>query len=215
MATPITHIVLVNKVFDNYFSKFVKRDFFIGTSFPDIRYLKVIDRDTTHFKNVELNLRTLNLDNSFNAGAKFHVIVDWIRENYIVANNTYERIPKSRYITQSLKLLEDELLYEKIGSWDQIVKDFEHIPYEQIDFVLDKKQIDKWYLLLREYFLSKPTPEVRKKFILEIGFSEEDANEMNKLIEAMRSDDGVIKIIYGLFDQFELLLKEFATKEKL
>ena len=139
MAAPITHIVLANKVFDNYFSKFEEGEFFIGTSFPDIRYLKVLDRDTTHFKNVELNLRTLNLDNSFVAGAKFHVIVDWIRENYIIANNTYEQIPKSRYVTQSLKLLEDELLYEKIGSWDQIVKDFEHVPYEQIDFVLDKK----------------------------------------------------------------------------
>ena len=155
------------------------------------------------------------MDNSFDAGAKFHVIVDWIRENYIIANNTYEQIPKSRYVTQSLKLLEDELLYEKIGSWDQIVKDFEHVPYEQIDFVLDKKQINRWYLLLREYFLSKPTPEVRKKFILEIGFSEEDANGMNKLIETMRNDDGVIKVIYGLFNQFELLLKEFAAKEKL
>ena len=213
MAAPITHIVLANKVFDNYFSKFEKGNFFVGTSFPDIRYLKIIDRDTTHFKNVELNLRTLNLDNSFVAGAKFHVIVDWIRENYIIANNTYERIPKSRYVTQSLKLLEDELLYEKIGSWDQIVKDFEHIPYEQIDFVLDKKQINRWFLLLREYFLSKPTPEVRKKFILEIGFSEEDANGMNKLIETMRNDDGVIKVIYELFNQFELLLKEFTAKK--
>lgn len=211
MATPITHIVLANKVFDNYFSKFGKGDFFVGTSFPDIRYLKVIDRDTTHFKNVEVNLRTLNLDNSFNAGAKFHVIVDWIRENYIIANNTYELIPKAKYTTQSLKLLEDELLYEKIGFWDQIIKDLEHIPYEQIDFVLDKEQIDKWYLLLREYFLSKPTSEGRKKFILEIGFSEEDANEMNKLIETMKNDDELIKIIYGLFDQFDLLLKEFAA----
>ena len=61
----------------------------------------------------------------------------------------------------------------------------------------------------------KPTSEVRKRFILEIGFSEEDANGMNKLIETMRNDDGVIKVIYGLFNQFELLLKEFTAKEKL
>ena len=49
MAAPITHIVLASKVYDQFFSNFSKKDFLIGTSFPDIRYLKVIDRNTTHF----------------------------------------------------------------------------------------------------------------------------------------------------------------------
>ena len=214
MAAPTTHIVLANKVFDNFFLK-SKKDFFIGTSFPDIRYLKVIDRDITHFKNTTLNLKTLNLDNSFIAGAKIHVIVDEIRENYIVAHDIYSYLPKSKYIARSLKLLEDELLYEKIISWEYIIKDFENIPYEQINFSLDKKHIEKWYLLLRKYFLSKPTPQIRKKFIEEIGFRSEDADEMNKLIEAIRNNEQIRKIIYGLFDNFELLLKVFAAKEKL
>ena len=61
----------------------------------------------------------------------------------------------------------------------------------------------------------KPTSEVRKRSILESGFSEEDANGMNKLIETMRNDDGVIKVIYGLLKKFKLLLKECAAKKKL
>lgn len=49
MATPITHIVLTEKVFEKFFKDKTRKDFFIGTSFPDIKYLKVIDRDKSHF----------------------------------------------------------------------------------------------------------------------------------------------------------------------
>ena len=55
MAAPITHIVLTNKIFNKYFSNKEKGDFFIGASFPDIRYLKVIKREKTHFNNITLN----------------------------------------------------------------------------------------------------------------------------------------------------------------
>ena len=79
MATPITHVVLAAKIFDNIFKDKIKKDFFIGSLFPDIRYLKVIDRDKSHFEN--LKLKDLKNDDSFLAGVKFHSIVDIAREN--------------------------------------------------------------------------------------------------------------------------------------
>lgn len=213
MAAPITHIVIANKIFNDYFSNFDRKNFFIGTSFPDIQYLGVIDRATTHFKNEKISLENLNQDNDFTAGAKFHVIVDAVRENYIIANKTYELLPESKNITQSLKILEDELLYEKVSDWKKIIKDFESIPFEQIKFGLDKEHIENWYSLLREYFSAKPNPEIKKKFITRIGFGEEDANEMNNFVDSTRNNERIQQIIYGLFDQFELLLKEFAAKD--
>lgn len=214
MAAPITHIVLADKVFNGHFPSFDRKIFFIGTSFPDIRYLGAIDRATTHFINEKLSLDNLNQDNDFVAGAKFHVIVDAVRENYIIANKIYELLPESKYITQSLKLLEDDLLYEKFGIWEKIIRDFESIPFEQIKFELDKDHIENWYSLLREYFSSKPNPEIRTKFITRIGFKEEDAREMNNFIELARNNERVKRVIYGLYDQFEFLLNEFAAKEQ-
>jgi len=41
MAAPITHIALTEKIFDKFFKDKKRKDFFIGTLFPDIRYLKI------------------------------------------------------------------------------------------------------------------------------------------------------------------------------
>src|ERR1035437_8358942 len=169
MAAPITHIVLANKVFDDFFPKLSKKDFLIGTSLPDIRYLKTIDRKTTHFNGAKLSLSELNQQNSFMAGAKFHAIADQVREKYVVSQNIYYFLPKSKYATRSLKFLEDELFFDKIDNWEEIIKEFLDISFKQIPFNINQQVIEKWYSLLREYFSSKPNPESRKKFIIGIG----------------------------------------------
>lgn len=211
MAAPITHIVLANKVWNKSLSSFSKKDFLIGTSFPDIRYLKVIDRNNTHFK--DLFLEDIKNDNSFMAGVKFHSIVDEVREAYMVSQNIYSYFPKSKYITQSLKLLEDELLYENFDEWNNLIKDFNDIPYGQIKIDLDKLYIEKWYSLLQEYFSTKPTPQVREKFIKEIGFTSEDAQEMNIIIHEAISNQKIRDIILGLYENFDLLLLKANPKK--
>lgn len=200
MAAPVTHIALTNKIFHEHFLHFERRKFFIGTSFPDIRYLNAIGRDTTHFNNEILDLESLNQKNSFMAGAKFHAIVDAIRERYIVANNAYAFLPKSKYATQSLKLLEDELLYERIGNWRQIIKDFENIPFEQIEFKLNRQQIEEWYRLLREYLSVKPNHKTRLNFITRIGFKVEVANEINDCIDKSIGNTEIRDVIFKLFE---------------
>jgi hypothetical protein len=213
MAAPITHIVLTDKIFSQLFSNFDKNEFLIGTSFPDIRYLtNSIDRDTTHFNGTNLNLKSLDTDNSFIAGAQFHVIVDEVREHYIVNNNLYNLVPESKYLTQYIKFLEDELLYEKINKWQDISQSLNNIPYDNIPFQLDKVYIDKWYSALREYFAFSPTPESRERFITQIGFSKQDAFLINKLISEVKQNEEVKKIIYGLFDRFQSILNSIGIQ---
>jgi len=77
MPNQITHIVLTSKVFDQTFVKFNKSEFYIGTIFPDIRYLGVIDRAKTHFADVTLD-SVLGAKTSFLAGLLFHNLVDKI-----------------------------------------------------------------------------------------------------------------------------------------
>jgi hypothetical protein len=49
MATPITHILLTDKVYEEHFKDCDKKEFFLGTILPDIRYLdKSISRESMH-----------------------------------------------------------------------------------------------------------------------------------------------------------------------
>ena len=105
MAAPITHIVLTDKVFNKHFSDKEKEEFYVGTSLADIRYLGVVERDKTHFKN--LSLQDVINDNSFDAGLKFHSLVDEVREQFMRKHDYYSLFPKSELLSQASKVLED------------------------------------------------------------------------------------------------------------
>ncbi len=204
MAAPITHIVLTEKIFDNFFKNKKKKDFSIGALFPDIQYLKVIDRNKTHYNNLVLN--DLEKDDSFLAGVKFHSILDIAREKFIVANNVYSLCPKSKYITQSLKLLEDEIFYQHIENWNEYIDYLNEILSSEINFEVSKKDIKKWHLLLQQYFLKQPNKQSVTDFILGIDFSQEAADKINVDIEKMRANKKIIDIIKDLYKNFDLLL---------
>src|SRR3989344_5759752 len=103
MAAPITHIVLADKVFDEYFPNLSKDKFLVGTSFPDIRYLRVIKREQTHPKNITLS--DIKSVESFNGGLLFHILIDRVRENYMQENDIYSLMPASKLIPKLLNCL--------------------------------------------------------------------------------------------------------------
>jgi len=51
MPWPATHILIAEKVYDQYFSHLDRKDFLLGTSFPDIRYPAKLNRHQTHLPN--------------------------------------------------------------------------------------------------------------------------------------------------------------------
>ena len=141
MAAPITHIALTEKIFDKFLKDKLSQDFFIGTSFPDIRYLKVIDKDKTHYNN--LSVSDLGNDDSFSAGVKFHSIIDHAREKYIVENDTYSLCPDSKYITQSLKILEDEVFYQHVKDWTIYIEYLNEILQAEKNYGVAEKDLKK------------------------------------------------------------------------
>lgn len=204
MAAPITHIVLTQKVFDKFFKDKIRKDFFIGTSFPDIRYLKVIDRNKTHYNS--LSIADLGNDESFSAGVKFHSILDHVREKFIVENNAYALCPESKYITQSLKILEDEIFYQHVKDWSMYMDYFNEILQVERDYGIAEKDLNKWHILLQQYFQEKPSNNSIRNFILNIGLSEEVADEIKQNIALMRTNKKIINIIENLYKNFENLL---------
>ncbi len=151
MAAPIAHIFLaVQMLLGPFKGLFNEIEFIIGTSFPDIRYLKVVERTETHFFNVTL-YDILQEKDSFKAGMMFHSFVDEQREAYIVKHNFYEIIPNFRFRTQALKFAEDEILK---GMFDisRYSVYFNEILDQEKSWNIDEIHIKNWHLFLKEYF---------------------------------------------------------------
>lgn len=205
MANQITHIVLTEKISNKIFGIFDREAFIIGTVFPDIRYLKVIDRDKTHFKGLSLK-DVLAEKNSFTAGLKYHSLVDEVRERYMIEKGIYTLIPTSKFITQALKVYEDEVLYPTVSTWAQITAYLDTVLIDEKELVKDINKIKMWHSLMSEYFKSNPTDNSRRIFILNIGFSEEISTEINKTIDQMRKVPKVREIILNLYKDWDSIL---------
>lgn len=205
MASPITHAILTQKVFDKLFSEKNKKEFFIGTCFPDIRYLGVVKREETHFDNVTLK-EVLSLD-SFNAGLKFHSLVDEVRETYLIKKNYYSFFPKSELKFTGAKVLEDRILYDKVSQseWKEIAGYFNKTDANEGKFGILQTDINKWHGFLQAAFLGKPNEEHNIKITLKLGFPRQRAEEINNVI---RNSDvkKATQIILNFYNDFESLL---------
>lgn len=205
MPSEITHIVLAEKLADKLFDKFDRATFIIGTIFPDIRYLEVIDRTKTHFRDQKLS-DVLESSNSFTAGIKYHNLVDRVVDAVMNEQNIYKLLPSSEFITQALKIYQDELLYPQISDWKEVVSYLDSVLAEEINFGVQPDQISRWHSLLQNYFSNPPTTISQKVFVLGIGFSKEAADEMTDLIEQMRKNRRIQKIITSIFKDWSSLV---------
>lgn len=203
MAGPITHIVLTIKVFSRFFKDKDLQKFVVGTSLPDIRYLGLIDRDKTHFKNITLH-EIQDLD-SFEAGLKFHSLVDRVREAYMVENDYYSLFPESKVTTQAPKLLEDRILYEKITDWKSIIGYFDKVYEEETQLVKSEDYVKKWHKFLADHFSDKPDDKKNIDLTTALGFPKEQGEEINRVMHNCQLEKAE-QVINGFYDDFEQLL---------
>lgn len=206
MAAPITHIVLAEKVFNNHFSNLEKDKFFVGTSFPDIRYLRIIQREQTHPPDITLS--QIKSNDSFNGGLMFHVWVDRVREGYMQEKGIYSLMPQSKLTIQSLKLFEDELFYEKLSNWGSIISYFEEVLSKELEYPIKRDDVMKWHKLLQYYFAQKPTIETRKTLFEAIYFDEKSIIEVEANLAEMRNNKKILDIIENFYNNFDKLFIE-------
>lgn len=204
MAAPITHIVLANTVFEKYFAKMTKEDFFVGTSFPDIRYLDVIERNKTHFPDV--NIAALQQLSAFDAGLKFHSLVDKMREDFMISHKVYSLVPESTFITQALKFFEDQVLYEKYADWQNVAKYFEKVREEEMNYGVKAEDIQRWHRFLESYFLHQPNERNIRDFVTLIGQPDRVFREIIGLIETLKKSSELKQGILEFYKNFEDLI---------
>lgn len=204
MAAPATHIVLATKVFDRYFRDLAYPDFVVGTSFPDIRYTGVIDREKTHFSN--LTIDQITKEDSFTAGLKLHSLVDEVREEYVKSQGLYKLFPESQFLTQGVKFFEDQVLYGKIENWKEITNYFSSIYDGELAFGVSREDIEKWHGLLKRILSRQITENEIIYFVSEIGRPPLMSNEIIRVIGGLKDKDKATEIVLDFYDNFEKLI---------
>jgi hypothetical protein len=207
MASQITHIVLADKVLPKFFPGLSRAEFFVGTCFPDIRYLRTISREQTHFKG--LTLQDVQAEtNSFTAGLKFHSLIDETREAYVRSQGVYDAFPFSLASMAAIKTFEDEVLVSKVSDWHAVVQMFAHNLPEELEFPLPEESVTRWHRIVRDYFIAGPKPEsidrVLRELLQEPGAAEGITAELSEI----RKDEKIRHIANLLYDNIESLLEQ-------
>jgi hypothetical protein len=205
MAAYITHIALTDKIFDKHFSDKNKAEFFIGTSFPDIRYLGVIEREKTHNKNVNLSL-VKQAPSSFMSGLFFHSLVDQVREKFVKKNGLYSLLPSSPFLTQAVKIYEDQILFNKVKNWDEIIGFFSKVLPEEQSFGIKEKDLKKWHFLLQKYFQKKPNDENIRLFVSTLGKPKEMSEEIIRLIRVIENKPKIKDTVEDFYNKFDQII---------
>lgn len=165
MAAPIAHIFCaLALITSGTIQVDDMRAFIIGTSFPDIRYLGVVERETTHVHNVTWN-DVLNAPTSFLQGLLLHSLLDEKRESFVEEHELYAALNTKKFSTQVLKLYEDMQLYSRVDDWPQIITYFDTILPEEQTYGITTKDIEIWHALLQTYCAQQPTIEAIEFFL--------------------------------------------------
>lgn len=201
MPAPITHIALTDKIYQDVFKDKNKERFFVGTCFPDIRYATDVSREETHFK--DPNLEQIKKDGPFWAGLKFHSYLDQKWDQYMTKGKLFEQVPDLDQATRAVKLLQDQLLYDKVDDWSQYLKYLNRVVEDQAIFNLQKSEIIDWQKTLQRYFSNYPSESAISNFVIYLGFSNSEIARIVKLIREMKQNKEIIKIFDKYYQDFE------------
>ncbi|MFA6537691.1 MAG: hypothetical protein WCT18_04835 [Patescibacteria group bacterium] len=207
MCTAITHIVLGEKIFKKYFSDKDRKEFFVASTFPDIRYLGVLHRSETHFE--KMTLPEAQKEDSFGAGWKFHSLIDLVREKYARENGYYSRLFINHAKILAGKLLEDEIFYNKIDNWPEIIGFYEKALDFEKSFKIEEKRIDEWHNILRTDFLSVPSTKTRAEVFRVLKFPPDFCFKTEKYLSSFRQNKKMVKKINEMYKNLENLLENF------
>lgn len=209
MAAEITHILVADKLFDQYFSDKNKADFYIGCCLPDIRYIAPdIKRSATHLpvKNID---DVISEPNALFAGMKFHNLTDHRRNQFIESRaNIYQSYDNLPFIGGSTKLLEDMVLYNRIQIWDKIIQLFNSEIQSQLPDNIPSETIAKYNQILAKYFRKPPSLDTISDLVREFGFNDNQIADATSTIKQLRSDPAVVATINEMYENIEEIITQ-------
>lgn len=202
MASQITHIVYGKKALELFLSdqKIDEKKFFIGTVFPDIRYLGSIEREKSHYDNPTVDgLRSIEGD--FQKGMYAHALVDIEREKLLNKLGMYDAVPSSGYTVSALKFIEDEFTYSLISDWDKYKQYLSDVIDEEYVLV-PRENAQRWHSILSLYFSQPPTWQTILKVASELkGFSDDVLNRLKVETDKVKENTRAMEIISVTYEK--------------
>lgn len=205
MAGEIGHVVFAARMLTYLDDKVGNSSYWTGTLFPDIRHLGVLSRHSTHPESISLD--SLVGKNDFHTGMRVHAWIDATREKFLRDNNVKERLPWHPFVPHALKLMEDELLYNRFQDWEMIQRTLNTVDDDELFYVDSKEKIIEWHEILQRYFKQKPTDETRLELSVGIGLSESSARELNTVVASLAQDSRAGDLLYEFLSHLERLLR--------
>jgi hypothetical protein len=164
-----------------------------------------VEREKTHLSRISLK-EIQDEKNSFMAGFKFHSLVDIINTKFIYSG--FFANSHSKYYL-AVDFVEEELFYNKIGDWNEIINFFEEMLPEEKEFNASIKDIDlkKWHRIIQNNFCEAPNDQNCREHAKAINFSEDTISKILKTTEELKKDKEAIKAIEKFYNNFESFLK--------
>ncbi len=159
--------------------------FYVGTLFPDARYLGHFKRKSTHFKGVTL-AEVQAQPNSFYKGLKLHSWLDETREKFAVKYGVYQKlqtIPR-KYRASFLKFIEDEVIFKQTD-WQMVKSSLSNTYTYQADFGADEKSLFIWHNLLKVYFSFPPSKSLSQLALFQTNLGDVPQEMILTLSEAL------------------------------
>ena len=202
MAGEVAHVVYAARLLKHLEGNVSDSKYWLGTLFPDIRHLGLISRHRTHPQGVGLS--SLIGKNDFDTGMRVHAWVDATREKYWQEANMKESLPWHPFVPHALKLLEDEIVYPLFQEWDVVQRSLTTTAEEELYYVDSREHVQRWHEILRRYFSQAPNPASRKQLSVDIGLSENSAEEINSVVDQLRGN----AVAQDLIRKFHLHLEQ-------
>lgn len=198
MAAPATHIVFA-EAFLQTAPELSPDTFIVGTSFPDIRYLGSIARETTHPQPQDLAAIRQGAS-AFASGVEFHNYIDIARNTYWEQSELYQQLPQSPYLQQALKFYEDTVLYDKLLDWPRVASYFKPVLDEEQAYGVAHDEILQWHDMLARYVSQRPSLETAKSFMMELQLDSATATAIIGLAHTIAARTGVKQAVHNLYD---------------
>ncbi len=206
MPGPVTHIILTDKIFDRYFPEKNRRLFYLGTLFPDIRYMGVIDREQTH--PAVSSMEEITGQSDFHAGIAFHALTDHIKREFMAAHHPTNKRAAGLNSGFLLKLAEDVHAYTYRNNWQPIVDYLDHIPEETAAFGLSPRHLAAWHRLLQQYLSQPPEPEHLISLAQQAGIQQAAGSQATPNLADIKNNKAVASLVADFFEQFDSLISE-------
>jgi hypothetical protein len=197
VASQIAHVIYTKK----YLEKYPRADadlFILGTLFVDIRRIaKEINRSATHhaFPKIDLDFSGLS---GFQAGWKFHLWCDMKREEILNKYNFYSLKHTTELGHLPVKLLEDEILYEKYDNWEKLGYILNNPPVIKLDLPIEQKTIERWYAIIAKYFEKKPDDKTVKAFLFKQSSLRKKSADIIDVVRKLRNNRMATEILSGV-----------------